>query len=236
MTFLANNNSKTVYGASTKDSSFESESYSGSPLNTMNLPLKTNDPVRRKLHPWFEDFEFYKFGDSYIIYYTGDKDEIYVAVADLFTFQMLLINVNLDHVKMIKKSKKYVRQPEREWKIVAAYCMTYGHKVTKKIASDMTFFMNRLKEKEIQIIAPYWRKEAQEMSERPDQREKERLQDEIDELRKDRDKWRERYGKAEYEEEARQRLEREMSSLPKSKKKVRNVQVSPTRSHSERVG
>ena len=212
MTFLVKDNLKTLYGSSSSDT----EMFAPSPLNTMTLPLKTNDPVRRKLHPWFEDFEFYRFGNSYIIYYTGDKDEIYVTSADVFTLKMLLINVNLDDIKMIKKGKKYVRHPESEWKIVAAYCMTYGQKVTKKIASDMTVFMTRIKEKELQHIAPYWHRAAEDMAERLDRREKERLHNEIEELRKDRNKWRQMYVKAEYEEEARLRLERQRR-LKKSK-------------------
>jgi len=138
MTFLAEDNLKALYGSSVYDSSSDSEWHAELLRNTMPLPLKTNDPVRRKLFPWFEDFESYRFKDSYIIYYTSDKDEIYLACASLFTLQMLLINVNLDNQEMRKKAKKYVRHPDIEWRIVAGYCMTYGHKITRKLASVMT--------------------------------------------------------------------------------------------------
>ena len=104
MTLSVENNLQALYGATAEHFLSDVKSAT-SPLYTVTLPLKTNDPVRRKLHPWFEDFEFYKFNDLYIIYYTGDKDEIYVAKADLFTLQMLLINVNLENHKMRKKAR-----------------------------------------------------------------------------------------------------------------------------------
>jgi len=177
-----------------------------SPLNTLPLPLKTNDPIRRKLHPWFEDFEFYQFEHSYIIYYTAAKDEIYVTVVDLFTLQDLLRNVNLDHIRLIKKSKRYTRHPESAWKVVAAYCLTYGHKVTNGEASAMTFVMTKITDKKLKIIAPFWQKEAENMAERLAQRDKEILQDEVEALRNDRDKWRGMYVKEEYKEEVRLKL------------------------------
>jgi hypothetical protein len=155
-------NVKKLYGSSVP---YEPE-FETSPLNAMPLPLKTNDPVRRKLHPWFEDFEFYKFEPTFIIYYTAATDEIYVTPVNLFTLKDLLRNVNLDHVKMIKKSQKYSRLPNPAWRIVAAYCLTYGEKVTSREASDMTFFMTRLSVRELKDIAPFWQQEIAEWRKR----------------------------------------------------------------------
>ena len=219
MTSIKKDNLKALYGPSSYDpsSDVKSESDTGSPLNTMKLPFRTNDPVRRKLHPWFEDFEFYKFKHFYLIFYTGDKDEVYIAVVDLFALKDLLRNVNLESLSMIKKAKKYTRHPEERWKIVAAYCRTYGDKVTSREASMMTIFLTRIKEKELQIIAPFWQKDAEDMAERIDRREKERLQDEINELRKDRDMWRAMCIKAECENE---RLKSKRKILTKSKKRA----------------
>ena len=196
-------NLKTLYGTSVPDEPVTPEETLAkvSPLLTMPLPLKTNDPVRRRLHPWFEDFEFYTFEQAYFIYYTAAKDEIYVAVVDLFALKDLLRNVNLDQLWMIKKSKKYVRRPEPAWRIIAAYCRTYGNKVADSEASAMTFFLTRITEKELMVIAPYWQKEAAEIADRIAQRDKEFLQDELDKARKDKDYWCGKYYKIKYAEE-----------------------------------
>jgi len=219
MTNNTRNNMETLYGPSLGTSWNLDEPQETSPLNTMPLPLKTNDPVRRKLHPWFEDFEFYKFKHVYIIYYTAAKDEIYVTAVDDSALQDLLRNVNLEILDRNKKARRYTRHPEMAWKIVAAYCLTYGEKHTRQDCSMMTIFLKKVSAKELQVIAPYWQQEAATRAEFLARREKTLLRNELDELRKDRDKWRALYVKEECKEEARLRLARQ-SRVQKSKKRA----------------
>jgi len=89
---------------------------------------------RRKWSPRYIDFEFYKVEFVYVIHYIAEKDKVYGVVLGVAEFNALMEGINLNRNPFGDQESDTT--PDYIWKIIAAYCRTYGSGMTKKKAQE----------------------------------------------------------------------------------------------------
>ena len=104
------------------------------PKLTKSFKEYIDSDYRRCRSPRYIDFEFYKVEFAYVIHYIAEKDKVYSVLLDVVEFGALIEGVNLDRNPFGTKEDDMT--PMCIWKMIAAYCRTYGLGMTKERAIE----------------------------------------------------------------------------------------------------
>jgi len=89
--------------------------------------------LRRYYSPRYRDFEFYQIEYMYFIHYIAEKDKVYSVFIDGVDFSILTRGINLEHNPFGDKGDLDANMTvECVWKMIAAYCRTYGSAGTRE--------------------------------------------------------------------------------------------------------
>ena len=94
---------------------------------------------RRYWSPRYIDFEFYNVEFAYVIHYFAEKDKVYSVLLDVVEFGALIEGVNLNRNPFGGGpycTGESDTTPRCIWRIIAAYCRTYGSGMTKEEAQE----------------------------------------------------------------------------------------------------
>ena len=91
--------------------------------------------TRRYWNPRYEDFEFYRGEFGYAVHYIVEKDRVYAVSIDESAFRTMMRGVNLNPNPFGRCNSDMT--PKFVWRMIAAYCRTYGSVMTIEDAREL---------------------------------------------------------------------------------------------------